>query len=85
MRLTPVFSYIDLGLENIDRIRKMKNKIIKMKNNIFAIPTAAVAMPLNPDNAVINAMIKNAIANLSMTAFHWLYKSNQTQSLILRS
>jgi len=37
----------------------MINKTRKIKKIIFAIPAAAVAIPVNPKTAAINAMIKN--------------------------
>jgi hypothetical protein len=40
------------------KINDIKNKIKKTKNSIFAIPTAAPAMPVKPNTPAISAIIK---------------------------
>lgn len=47
-------------------IRNTTNSTKNKKNKIFAIPTAATAMPPKPKPAAIIAMIKKTIAQLNM-------------------
>jgi hypothetical protein len=47
-------------------ISVMTNRTRNMKNRIFAIPAAATAIPVNPNNAAIRAITRNVILHLSI-------------------
>jgi len=47
-------------------IKKTTKIIRKMKKRIFAIPAAAMAIPVNPKSAAMIDTMKNMIAHLSM-------------------
>jgi hypothetical protein len=47
-------------------MREMTNRIRKTKNSTFAIPTAAVAIPKNPNTPATNATIRNTTAHDNM-------------------
>lgn len=50
-------------------ITDKRRRIMKMKKIIFAIPAAPAAMPPKPNNAAINAIIKNIIAKRNITFY----------------
>lgn len=47
-------------------IKLTRNRIRKIPNSTRAIPTAVPAIPVNPSNPAISAMIKNVNVNPSM-------------------
>jgi hypothetical protein len=52
----------------IPSTRKTRNMTKNRKNSIFAMPAAVAAIPVNPSNPAINAMIKNNATIAAITS-----------------
>jgi hypothetical protein len=57
-------------------------RIRKTTNRIFANPTAVPAMPVKPSAAAINAMIRNAIAQLNISNLSLTVLSSHSFSFV---
>ena len=65
-RKKPIRNLAKSPMDNYPRVlfttKATTAMIKKTTNNIFAIPVALAAIPVNPSNAAINAIIKKTIA-----------------------